>query len=40
LFLGHYSAKYKDENLQEMLLQAKEIFTESYLSIEGETISI
>ncbi|MFM2224214.1 MAG: hypothetical protein RJA07_416 [Bacteroidota bacterium] len=40
LYLGHYSAKYKDENLQEMLVQAKEIFTESYLSVEGETIEI
>jgi ribonuclease Z len=40
LYLGHYSAKYKDENLHEMLLQAKEVFVESYLSIEGETIEI
>jgi ribonuclease Z len=40
LYLGHYSAKYKDENLQEMLAQSKAFFANSFLSTEGEMISI
>jgi ribonuclease Z len=33
LLLGHYSARYSDEN--ELLSQAREVFAESYLSCEG-----
>ena len=40
LLLGHFSAKYKTEQLDELLLQAKEIFDESYLSAEGLTFNI
>ena len=40
LLLGHFSAKYKTEQLNELLNQAKEIFTESYLSVEGLTFNI
>ena len=40
LLLGHFSAKYKTEQLNELLNQAKEIFAESYLSQEGLTFNI
>ena len=40
MLLGHYSAKYKTDQLNELLLQAKAIFEESYLSEEGEVIEI
>ncbi|MEY2828197.1 MAG: hypothetical protein RIQ33_55 [Bacteroidota bacterium] len=40
LYMGHFSAKYKEPHLQEMLLQAKSVFANSFLSTEGEMISI
>jgi ribonuclease Z len=40
LFVGHYSAKYKEPHLQELLLQAQAVFAESNLSVEGEMIKI
>jgi len=36
LLLGHYSTRYKE--LGELLNEAREVFAESYLSIEGETV--
>ncbi len=36
LLLGHYSTRYKD--LQPLLDEARTVFPESYLSVEGETI--
>ena len=38
LLLGHYSSRYKD--LEPLLLEARSVFPESYLSIEGRTISL
>ncbi|MBO4486566.1 MAG: ribonuclease Z [Prevotella sp.] len=38
LFLGHYSARYEDEQL--LLSEAREVFAESYLSDEGMSIDI
>lgn len=38
LLIGHYSARHKD--LEDLLAEAREIFRESYLSIEGETYII
>jgi ribonuclease Z len=38
LLLGHFSARY--ENLQPLLSEAKTIFPESYLAIEGRTFEI
>ena len=38
LLLGHFSARYKD--LQPLLAEARKIFEESYLAIEGETFYI
>ena len=38
LILGHYSTRYKDPVL--LLDEAKAVFEESYLSVEGETITI
>ena len=38
LLLGHFSARY--ENLNLLLDEAREIFTESYLAEEGKTFSI
>jgi len=38
LLLGHFSAKY--DNLQPLLAEAKEIFSETELAIEGQTFSI
>lgn len=38
LVLGHYSTRYKD--LTPLLSEAREIFEETYLSQEGETISL
>lgn len=38
LYLGHYSARYEDEQL--LLNEAREVFTESYLSDEGMSIDI
>ena len=38
LILGHFSARYS--NLEPLLLEAKEIFPNSYLAIEGEKIKI
>ena len=38
LLLGHYSTRYKD--LGPLLEEARAIFSESHLSIEGETIAI
>lgn len=38
LLLGHYSTRYKD--LSPLLDEAREVFQESYLSQEGETISL
>ncbi len=38
LLLGHYSTRYKDLSI--LLEQAREVFKESYLSQEGETIEI
>ena len=40
LLLGHFSAKYKTEQLDELLIQAKEVFAESYISEEGLTFNI
>jgi ribonuclease Z len=38
LFLGHYSTRYKDP--APLLNEAREVFPESYLSQEGETIRL
>lgn len=38
LIIGHFSARYKD--LQPLLEEARETFTNSYLAIEGETFTI
>ena len=38
LIVGHFSSRYKD--LQPLLQEAREIFPESYLAIEGETFSV
>jgi ribonuclease Z len=38
LLIGHYSARYNE--LDRLLDQARRIFPESYLSIEGETYPI
>ena len=38
LLLGHYSTRYKDPT--PLLEEAKSVFSESYLSIEGETITL
>jgi len=38
LLMGHFSARYKD--LNPLLEEAKEIFPESYLALEGQTFSI
>jgi len=38
LLLGHYSTRYKE--LGPLLDEARKVFAESYLSIEGETIAI
>ena len=38
LLLGHYSTRYKDPT--PLLDEAREIFPETYLSREGETISL
>jgi ribonuclease Z len=38
LLLGHYSTRYSD--LAPLLLEARQVFAESYLSQEGETISL
>lgn len=38
LFLGHYSARYNDESL--LLKEAREVFSESYLSDEGGVIEV
>jgi ribonuclease Z len=38
LMIGHFSARYRD--LSPLLMEAKEIFPETYLAIEGETFII
>ena len=38
LLLGHFSARYKD--LNPLLVEAKNIFKDSYLAVEGQTFSI
>jgi ribonuclease Z len=38
LFLGHYSARYEDE--QTLLSEARAVFPESYLSDEGMSIDV
>ena len=38
LYLGHYSARYEDEQI--LLNEAREVFSESYLSDEGMSIDI
>lgn len=38
LMIGHFSARYRD--LSPLLMEAKEIFPETYLAIEGETFMI
>jgi ribonuclease Z len=38
LMIGHFSARYRD--LSPLLMEAKEIFPETYLAIEGETFLI
>lgn len=38
LLLGHYSARYNNEEV--LLNEAKEVFTESYLTQEGKVFSI
>lgn len=38
LLLGHFSARYNDENI--LLNEAKEIFENTYLANEGQTVSI
>ncbi|MBK0383236.1 ribonuclease Z [Pedobacter sp. SD-b] len=38
LLIGHFSARYRD--LSPLLMEAKEVFPESYLAIEGETVLI
>ncbi len=38
LMIGHFSARYRD--LSPLLMEAKEIFSETYLAIEGETFMI
>ncbi|EMR04298.1 ribonuclease Z [Cesiribacter andamanensis] len=38
LLLGHYSVRYKE--LTPLLLEAREVFYNSYLAVEGETIDI
>lgn len=38
LLLGHYSARFKE--LDSLLTEAREVFPESYLSVEGETYEL
>ena len=38
LLIGHFSARYRD--LTPMLLEARQVFSETYLANEGETFMI
>ncbi|MEN9523841.1 MAG: hypothetical protein RL065_2218 [Bacteroidota bacterium] len=40
LMIGHFSAKYKEQHLDEMLTQAQEIFPNTILSLEGESYEV
>jgi ribonuclease Z len=40
LMIGHYSSKYKNEDLETLLLESKAIFENTILAIEGTTYNI